>query len=53
MKNVFAVIGATFVLLSIAGAIIPGFSYHVFAGTTDKAMEWHKEQFKKLESDAK
>lgn len=53
MKNVFSVIGGVFVFLSVAGAIIPGFSYHVFAGTTEKAKEWHQEQFKKLESESK
>lgn len=40
--RVLAIIGGTFLLASFAGALIPGVSYHVYFGTDEGAMEWHR-----------
>ena len=42
MKRVLVIIGGTFLLAVFAGALIPGVSYHVYFGTDEGAMEWHR-----------
>lgn len=51
--KVLAIIGGTFLLAVFAGALIPGVSYHVYFGTDEGALEWHRKhaQFKEQPHD--
>jgi len=40
--RVLAIIGGMFLLCAVAGALIPGVSYHVYFGTDQGALEWHR-----------
>lgn len=40
--RVLAIIGGMFLLCVFAGALIPGVSYHVYFGTDQGALEWHR-----------
>ncbi len=40
--RVLAIIGGMFMLCVFAGALIPGVSYHVYFGTDQGALEWHR-----------
>lgn len=42
--RVMALIGAIWVVLSLAGAFFPGLSFHVYFGTTEGAQKWHIER---------
>ena len=41
-------IGWAFFALSVAGAVIPGFNFHVAAAGDETALEWHRELAEKL-----
>ena len=40
--RMLALIGGAFLLAVFAGALIPGVSYHVYFGTDEGAIEWHR-----------
>ncbi|WP_054074529.1 hypothetical protein [Comamonas testosteroni] len=52
MKNALAIIGAVFILLSILGAVVPGWNYHVAFASDEEALAWHKSLAAQLEAKA-
>lgn len=43
-------IGAAFVIASLAGAFIPGAAFHVYFGTEDGARAWHRKHVEPKEA---
>lgn len=41
MKTDLAIVGGLFVFMSIAGAIVSGWNFHVVFASDEDAMHWH------------
>ena len=44
------IFGVVFIVLSIAGALVPGLAFCLYFGTEGGALAWHREQIVRLEA---
>ena len=44
------IFGVALIVLSIAGALVPGFTFYLYFGTEERALAWHREQIVRLEA---
>ena len=44
------IFGVALIVLSIAGALVPGLAFCLYFGTEEGALAWHREQIVRLEA---
>ena len=44
------IFGVALIVLSIAGALVPGLAFRLYFGTEGGALAWHREQIVRLEA---
>jgi hypothetical protein len=44
------IFGVVFIVLSIAGALVPGLTFCMYFGSEGGALAWHREQIVRLEA---
>lgn len=48
MKTALAIVGGLFVFMSIAGAMVSGWNFHVVFASDEDARDWHLEKAAEL-----
>lgn len=50
VMTILKIFGLALIVMSIAGALVPGLAFYIYFGSEDGALTWHREQIVRLEA---